>query len=329
MQDITDLPFWRVLHQFGGPDIYYTEYHRVHRDSIPEKDILKCIEGSPSGRPVMTQMIGEHVPALVRTAKLLQKHNVIGIDLNMGCPAPIVCRKSSGGALFKHLAHIDRMIGELREAIDINFTVKCRLGFENIMEIENFIPILHQHKIDALTVHGRTVKEMYRSAVHYDRIGSVVQRLDFPVFANGNIISAQIAKQVIEQTHAKGLMIGRGCIRNPWIFNQIRELFELGQVVTRPTLKDVRKYIDVLWEETLIPTMQEIHRVSKIKKYLHFIAQGVDPEGAFLDQIKRVQTEKEFFQICDRFLNSDELFTDEPTSAGLINSGNPRGDCYL
>src|SRR5437764_392262 len=97
MQDVTDLPFWRVMHHYGGADLYYTEYFRVHRDSKPERHILQAVDGNPTGKPVIAQMIGEDIPSLVRTAEALQRRPILGIDLNLGCPAPLVCKKNAGG----------------------------------------------------------------------------------------------------------------------------------------------------------------------------------------------------------------------------------------
>ena len=101
MQDVTDLAFMRVMARYGGPDVFWTEYFRVHGDSRPEKWILKSITENSTGRPVVAQLIGNDIPALVRTAKLLQKFPVAAIDLNLGCPAPIVYRKCAGGGLLR------------------------------------------------------------------------------------------------------------------------------------------------------------------------------------------------------------------------------------
>ena len=97
MQDVTDSAFWHLMHRYGGADVYWTEYFRVHAVSRPEKWILDSIKQNSTGRPVIAQMIGNDIPSLVRTAKELQQLPVAAIDLNLGCPAPIVYRKCAGG----------------------------------------------------------------------------------------------------------------------------------------------------------------------------------------------------------------------------------------
>jgi hypothetical protein len=87
MQDVTDLPFWRLMTAFGGADLYFTEYFRVHATSNLEKEILRSITENPTGRPVIAQMIGNDIPALIRTARELQQHPIVAVDLNLGCPA--------------------------------------------------------------------------------------------------------------------------------------------------------------------------------------------------------------------------------------------------
>ena len=317
MQDITDLPFWRVIHRHGGADLYYTEYFRVHRDSKPERHILRSIDGNPAGCPVIAQMIGEDIPSFIRTARLLRRHPIAGIDLNLGCPAPQVCRKSAGGGLLRTPERIDEILRALRQEIDVPFTVKSRIGFDSPDEFDRLLEIFASHQIDAFTIHGRTVKELYRTRVHYDRIRQAVERLNAPVFANGNVLSVALARETIALTGAAGLMIGRGAIRNPWLFQQIRDDAE-GRPAFHPTLRDLRVYIEELYAETQVPCLSEALNIAKIKKYMNFIGQGIGPDDTFLNGIRRASTANEFFGLCDRHLDSDDAFPAEPPVRALL-----------
>ena len=327
MQDVTDLPFWRVMHHYGGPDIYFTEYFRVHESSTPEKEIIACIQANPGGRPVIAQMIGQHIPALVRTARFLQTLSIAAIDLNLGCPAPIVCRKNAGGGMLRDLTLIDRVLGTLREAISIPFTIKSRIGFSDPSEFDALLEVYARHAVDMVTVHGRTVKEMYRAEVHTDRIAQAVRTLPCPVTANGNLLSASHCLDTAAHTGARGLMIGRGCIRNPWIWDQARAAFA-NQPGPQPTLRDLRAYIDHLHRATRVDGLPDAVHTAKMKKYLHFIAQGIDPENAFLHQVRRTQDSDSMRRCCDQWLDRDDPFVPVPPTGTLVNSGNPRTDCY-
>jgi tRNA-dihydrouridine synthase B len=319
MQDVTDICFMNAIASYGCPDYFFTEYFRVHDSSRLEKYILRSITENTTGRPIFAQMLGESIPDLVRTAKLLMSsYPVAGIDLNMGCPAPRVYRKNVGGGLLRDPDKIDRILGELRSAVDGRLTVKMRIGFEDTSQFDRVLDLIDRHDIDLLSLHGRTVKEMYRGTVHYDLIAHAVQRLRCPVLANGNITSAAKAIAVLSQTQAAGVTIGRSAIRNPWIFKQTREALA-GEPVSSVTLADVREYIDRLDRMPKVKSVPEQSRVSHLKMYLNFIGQSVDPAGVFLRDMRKAQTAAELFGICDRELlnDPDRLFAPEPY-AGTI-----------
>src|SRR5580765_1445256 len=177
MQDVTDLPFWRLMQNYGGADVYYTEYFRVHATSTLERHILRSITENPTGKPVIAQMIGNDIPSLVRTVRELQQYPIVAIDLNLGCPAPVVYRKCAGGGLLREPDRVDKILGALRDAVKLKFTVKTRIGFHSPAIFDELLPIFAKHSLDLLTVHGRTVKEMYGPTVHYEHIARAVSEL--------------------------------------------------------------------------------------------------------------------------------------------------------
>ena len=311
MQDVTDGAFWKLIHRYGGADVYWTEYFRVHAVSNLEKWIVESIERNTTGRPVVAQMIGNDIPSLVRTAKQLQQLPVAAIDLNLGCPAPIVYRKCAGGGLLREPQRIDSILGALRDAVSIKFTVKTRVGFDSPDEFDALLEIFAKHSIDLLTVHARTVAQMYRLPVHYDLIRLAAETMKCPVIANGHVYSADQALEVLAQTKARGLMIGRGVIRSPWLFNQIRQR-QRGEPVTHPTGRDVLEYIQALWNSQASFDAPERAQCERMKKFMNYLGEGIAPE--FLHQIRRTQTRDDFFGICREFLDHDEPMRLEPPS---------------
>jgi tRNA-dihydrouridine synthase B len=315
MQDVTDICFMNAIAAYGCPDYFFTEYFRVHESSRLEKYILRSITENTTGRPIFAQMIGESIPDLVRTAKLLSHYPIAGIDLNMGCPAPRIYRKNVGGGLLRDPDQIDRILGELRSAVAGRLTVKMRIGFDDTTQFDRVLNLIDKHQINLLSLHGRTVKEMYHGTVHYDLIAHAVQQLQCPVLANGNITSAATALTVLSQTQAAGVMIGRSAIRNPWIFGQTRAALS-GQPVEIVTLAQVRGYVDRLYQMPKVKAVPEKSRISHLKMYLNYIGQSVDAAGVFLRDMRKAQTEAELFGICDRDLLSDpdRVFAAEPYS---------------
>lgn len=335
MQDVTTLPFMKVVSAYGPPDYFFTEYFRVYEHSRLEKHILDSITENPSGRPVFAQLIGEDLVHLARTARELQGYPIAGVDLNMGCPAPKVYKKNVGGGLLRDPHKVDQILGVLRGACGGRFTVKMRIGFDSTEHYAEILGLVNKHGVDLLSVHGRTVKEMYRSEVRYDFIRQAVESVNCPVLANGNISSVSRGREVMAISGAHGLMVGRSAIRNPWLFRQLRE-DAAGEPVFRPTLGDVRGYVDKLWHATLLPASsarrprrrQANRHISYLKKFLNFVGQGVDPEGRFLKEMRRAQTADELFAICDRHLVNNGLasqpFADEPY-AGIVARPNREG----
>ncbi|MBL9177978.1 MAG: tRNA-dihydrouridine synthase family protein [Verrucomicrobiaceae bacterium] len=301
MQDVTDLGFWRLMARHGGADVYYTEYFRVHPDSHLEKDILASITHNPTGRPVVAQMIGNDIPSLVRNANELQQHAVAAIDLNLGCPAPIVYKKCAGGGLLRDVPRIEGILGALREAVRVKFTVKTRLGFDDTEAIDALVPLFVKHGVDLVTIHGRTVTQMYRDGVRYDLIAKARAGIPCPVLANGNIGSHDDAASVVRQTGVQGLMLGRGAIRNPWIFDQIRQHFR-GETARQPSAGERLAYVEELYEAVTTPGTRELDQVNRIKKHLNFFGEGMDDPQDFLNEMRRCTTRAGLMEVCERHL---------------------------
>lgn len=311
MQDVTDLPFMRVIARRGAPDWFVTEYFRVHPDSRLNAYILRSIDENETGRPVFAQMIGRDIPALVRTAGELARHPVAGIDLNLGCPAPIVCSKNAGGGLLRDPEMVNRIIGSLREAIPGRFTVKTRVGYHGESEFPELLEIFRAHAIDGLTVHGRTVAERYATPVHPDCVEMAVHTLRCPVVANGNIVDVATARAYHRRTNAAGLMIGRGAIRNPWIFAQVEAAFEGGPEFS-PTRRDLLEYIRDLYDEMAREARRfdPAGHVQRMKRTLVYISHGLDE--LFEARIRRAKTPEEFHAICEGHLDRDEPLSARP-----------------
>lgn len=318
MQDVTHLPFWRIMARYGGVDLYYTEYMRVHPVSKPERWIVDSIVRNPTGRPVVAQIIGNDVPSILRTIALLRELPIAAIDLNLGCPAPVVYKKCAGGGLLRELPLVDRLLGAMRDAIPGRFTVKTRLGFDEPVT-DALIPLFQKHCPDLVTVHGRTVKEMYRGGIHYSHIRKMTGSLPCPVLANGNVSTPEMAEETLNLTGARGLMIGRGAIRNPWLFQQIRQHRE-GRPVILPTGRQVMNYIKELWDETWHDESTDHGHAQSMKRYMNFIGAGIAGDGRFLDLIRRAGSQQEFFSICQDYLDHDDPMTLEPP-AGLVQPG--------
>jgi tRNA-dihydrouridine synthase len=320
MQNVTDLPFMRVIARRGGPDWFVTEFLRVHANSRPDRYILRSITENQTGRPVFAQIIGSDAAEMCRMAKELQRYNIAGIDLNLGCPSPTVCGKSAGGGLLRNPQAVDAMVGALRDAIAGRFTVKTRLGFADEAEFDSLLAVFQKHAIDGLTIHARTVADRYQTPVRPSAVHRAVETLPCPVVANGNVVNAEAGWNLLRRTKAAGLMIGRGAIRNPWIFQQIRQTGR-GLAPMVPTRRDLLGYISELYEEIAKETRdfdEKLH-VQRMKKTMLYIVQGLGEETE--QAMRRVATEVDFFAICQSALDHSQPLADVPPEQSKLFCG--------
>lgn len=312
MQDVTDLPFMRVLAKRSLPDWFVTEYFRVHAHSRLHPYILRSLTENTTGRPIFAQMIGCDVQELTRTAKELCQYPVAGIDLNLGCPAPVVYRKDAGGGLLRYPERIDALLGALREAIPGRFTVKTRLGFHSHEEFPALLATFRHHAIDGLTIHARTVADRYQTPVRPDWVKIAAETLPCPVIANGNVVNATTALNYHRQTHAAGLMVGRGAIRNPWLFAQIAAAFE-QTAPPQPTCRDLLAYIIELSDELAREATRHVPalHVQRMKKTLVYLCDGIHPD--FEHAVRRMKTPEEFQQILHAYLDHPSPLPELPS----------------
>jgi tRNA-dihydrouridine synthase len=334
MQDVTGLPFMSVVAKRGAPDFFFTEFFRVHASSKIDAEILSSITENPTERPVFAQLIGENIEDLRRTVREFSQYPIAGIDLNLGCPAPRVFKKNVGGGLLRSPHEIREILSMLRSEVDSLLTVKMRIGFEDDRYFHELLEAINNFEIDLLSLHARTVLGGYRSVPSYDHVAEAVKSLSCPVLLNGNVTSSNSANYLKELTGAHGVMIGRSAIRNPWIFRQIREA-QLKVPVFKPTMADVYEFIIDLYQSLEKPGMEERKKVGRIKKFLNFVGLSVDREGDFLHQMRRSQTQKGLFDVCDSHLikngNAECLYNLEPFE-GLVarpSSEAPLNSCQL
>lgn len=327
MQDISDASFMAIFADFGSPDFYVAEYFRIHEYYEFEASIMRAIMSRPCGRPVCAQFIGEDEFYMAKAAAQLGKYpEITMLDLNLGCPAPKIYRKNVGGGLLRNPDKIKSLMRALRSEWGGCLSVKMRLGFESALEFPKLLDAVLENSPDFMTVHARTVRQLYRGVPDYKYIAYAVKHSDIPIIANGDIVSCGRVREVLDSTSCAGVMCGRQAVRNPWIFRQIKEMLE-GRDIFRPTLGDVRLYIDRL-SRNILAKGGVLHADSVLKKFLNFVGLGVDPRGEFLYCMRRARGMSELLKVCDAFLLRDPSipFADTPYP-GLCSRPNHEAIC--
>ena len=230
MDDITDLPFRQLCKEFGA-DLLITEFiasEALNREA--EKSYRKMIF-TPEQRPIGIQIFGADEDELLRCLDIVEERQPDFIDINWGCPVRKVAGKGAGSGILKDIPKMLRITEALVKRSHLPVTVKTRLGYDDSDKpIVELAERLQDVGIAALSIHGRTKTQMYQGSADWTLIGEVKNnpRMHIPIFGNGDITTPQQAIEARRRYGVDGILIGRGAIGNPWIFEQTQRLTPIG-----------------------------------------------------------------------------------------------------
>ncbi len=236
MAGVTDRPFRQLCRKLGAglvvSEMVTSDTSLWHsRKSRQRLDHT----GEPSPRSV--QIAGGDPQMMAEAARMNSDNGAQIIDINMGCPAKKVCNKAAGSALLRDELLVAEILEAVVAAVDIPVTLKIRTGWASDQRNGVAIArIAEQSGIQALAVHGRTRNEFYTGSAEYDTIAQIRQAISIPLFANGDIDTPEKARQVLEQTGADAVMIGRAAQRRPWIFREIEHYLRYAEHLPAPGL---------------------------------------------------------------------------------------------
>ena len=244
MAGVSD-PALRIMCKKMGAGLVVTELTSVNaivakheQLESQSKNITEFIEFSEKERPLSVQLFGSDIAALEKAAKIVEPHFDM-IDYNMGCPAPHITKQMAGGALLQNADLTRQIFRTLVNSVKKPISLKMRIGVteENNSLFLDIAKIAEQEGIGMMTLHPRTVSQGYSGHADWDMIKKLKQNASVPVVGNGDITSPEIAKKVLDYTECDYLMIGRGAMGNPFIFEQINDYLESG-VYKKYTLTD-------------------------------------------------------------------------------------------
>ena len=248
MHDVTNIAF-RVMCKEYGAAMTYTELLSANALARKNKAVMKLAEYDKIEKPISGQIFSNNTELMVESAKILEKEGFDFIDINLGCPSDKILKQGGGGALLKRKSKIFEIVSEIAKSINIPLTVKIRLGFDkdsiNYLEIAK---ICEEAGVSSVALHARTVKQGYSGKADWDAIKKLKESLKIPVIGNGDIVTPEDAKKMLEETGCDYLMIGRAAIGNPFIFKQINHYLKTGEIITQTKeerIKDYFRYIEL------------------------------------------------------------------------------------
>jgi tRNA-dihydrouridine synthase B len=238
MEDVSDPPF-RSVCKDQGCDMMYTEFISVEgliRDASKSVQKLDIYDDE---RPIGIQIFGADIDSMSLAAERVEAANPELLDINFGCPVKKVVCKMAGAGILQDIPRMIRLTEKVVKSTSLPVTVKTRLGWdENTLNIIEVAERLQDIGIKALTVHGRTRKQMYKGEADWSLIAEVKNnpRMHIPIFGNGDIDSPQKALEYRNKYGIDGIMVGRASIGYPWIFREIKHYFATGEILPPPTL---------------------------------------------------------------------------------------------
>ncbi|MFH0857326.1 MAG: tRNA dihydrouridine synthase DusB [Candidatus Magasanikbacteria bacterium] len=224
MADMTDSPYCRIVKKIGGVDVVFHEMvssEAIVRDS---KKTLKMIDFHEDERPIVQQVFGADPEIMAEAVRIvIEKTHPDGIDINMGCPVPKITGTDSGSSLMKDPVLAGEIVRAVKKVVgDIPLSVKTRLGWSDPDAYKTFLPMLEEAGVDLITLHGRTKTQGYSGEADWNRIAEAKKILTIPLIANGDVSRPELVSEMLSQTKADGVMIGRGALGNPWFFLQAK-----------------------------------------------------------------------------------------------------------
>jgi len=240
MEDVSDPPFRYVCKQ-NGADLMYTEFissEGLIRDAAKSTKKLDIFSYE---RPIGIQIFGSEINSMIEAATIAEAAQPDLIDINYGCPVKNVACKGAGAGLLQDIPKMVEMTKAIVDAVSLPVTVKTRLGWDDqTKNIEEVAERLQDIGIKALTIHGRTRKQMYKGEADWYLISAVKNnaRIKIPIFGNGDIDSPEKALDYKNKYGVDGIMIGRASIGHPWIFNEIKHYLNTGEFLPAPELSD-------------------------------------------------------------------------------------------
>lgn len=240
MEDVSDPPF-RALCKKHGADLMYTEFissEGLIRDAAKSVKKLDIYEYE---RPVGIQIFGYDIESMKRSTEIIEKTNPDIIDINFGCPVKKVTCKGAGAGMLQDIPKMIRMTDEIVRTTNLPVTVKTRLGWDdNSKFVVSTAEKLQDVGVEAISIHGRTRKQLYKGEADWTLIGEVKNnpRMHIPIFGNGDIDSPEKAVAYKNRYGVDGIMVGRASIGYPWIFNEIKHFMHTGEHLTPPSVYD-------------------------------------------------------------------------------------------
>ena len=309
MAGITDYPLRKLVASKGTTNLYseMVAINAINRKN-PKTYRIADVRNEPY--PVIVQLVGNDPILFAEAAKLVEELGAYSLDINMGCPVKKIVGNNSGSALMKDLSLASKIIEATVKATPLNVSVKFRKGWDNSsVNAVEFAKMCENSGAAYVTVHGRTRAQGYSGQADWDIIRQVKEAVKIPVIGNGDITSPELAKTMLEQTSADGVMIGRGALGNPWLLGQTHSYLNDGII---PASVPVRELKEALLQQLsdMIDFYGKEMAVAISRKYVCWYSKNLRDAKKFREIYTKIYDYNLAVQaIEDYFLKQEELMS--------------------
>lgn len=305
MAGVADRAFRELCMSYGAAYVI-SEMVSSKGLTMQDKKSKELLYLSDAERPAGAQIFGDDPEIMAKAALKAMEFSPDFIDINMGCPAPKIAGNGGGSALLKNPELIGKIVEKVVEVSPVPVTAKIRIGWdENSINAVEIAKRIEAAGADAITVHGRTKVQMYAPPVSLDEISRVKKAVSIPVIGNGDIVDGKSAKRMLDETGCDFLMVGRGALGNPWIFQCINAYLNNKAEFTEPTLEEkmnvMLRHISTLCEYKGVRI-----GMREARKHAAWYIKGIRGAASFRQEIGRLSTMDELQALADRVIASQQ-----------------------
>jgi tRNA-dihydrouridine synthase B len=308
----TNLPFRLTLRELGGLGLATTDL--VNARSLLEKKAkaLKLIETNPCDQPLAVQLFGAVPEEMREAAQFVESLGIAAVDINMGCPVRKVIAVGGGSAMMTELNKTARLVRGMVEAVKIPVTAKMRLGWDEAnLTAPELARVLEEAGVAAVFVHGRTRAQGFGGTVNLAGIRAVRQAVKaIPVIGNGDVVTPQSARKMMEETGCQGVSIGRGAFYNPWIFAHTAHYLRTGELRPEPSFEE-RVRVMCRHFDLMIDVFGEKLGCRMFRKVGPWYARRFGPASEFNKKVVLVSSRADFLAVLDHYRRWRQQFVDE------------------
>lgn len=299
MAGVTDLAFRQICREHGA-GLTVTEMASAKALEYGDKKTPRLLRLAPGEHPASAQIFGSDPACMARSAvRALELSGCDIIDINMGCPAPKIVGNGDGSALMKSPDLAARIVAAVKQAVPVPVTVKFRMGWDaQSVNCVEFARLCEQAGADMVAVHGRTRSQQYSGTANWDIIRAVKEAVSIPVAANGDVFAPQDVPHILAHTGADFVMIGRGSLGDPWIFERAHALMQTGVL---PPLPPFAERIDTAVRQIELAVADKGERVALLeaRKHVNWYLKGVSHVRDFKKRISALTRLDELYALAD------------------------------